>query len=103
MLSLKWGDALSIIPPGALVVFALSFHIDPLGEYVKNLEQVTFAAGVALLILAVLAGGLIAPPPDILANLKDGQHELALRTRPVNCSVAYIAQKQSVESELITC
>ena len=59
MVSLKWGDVLSILPPGALVIFALSQHVDLLGTQIRTLENITLATGFSLLIFSVLAGGVL--------------------------------------------
>lgn len=59
MVSLKWGDVLSSLLPGALVIFALSQHVDLLGTQIRALENITLATGFALLIFSALAGGVL--------------------------------------------
>ena len=46
-------------PPGALVIFALSQHVDLLGTQIRTLENITLATGFSLLIFSVLAGGVL--------------------------------------------
>ncbi len=59
MVSFKWGDVLSILSPGVLVVFALSQHIDLLADQPRTLEKIPLVAGFSLLVFSVLAGGVL--------------------------------------------
>jgi hypothetical protein len=59
MLSLKWGDALSMLLPGAVALFALSSWIPALKDQTKNFQNITVALGFALLMAAALLGGVL--------------------------------------------
>jgi hypothetical protein len=59
MLSLKWGDVLSMLLPGAVVLFALGSWISALNDQLKNIQNVGVAEGFALLIAAALLGGVL--------------------------------------------
>ena len=104
MVSLKWGDVLSILPPGALVVFAVSQHVELFGFHIQTLGQITVGTGTALLIFSVLAGGILAAITrvswerwlirrchvdfDVLGALTAGN--LALYERGVQSSYKYV-------------
>jgi hypothetical protein len=90
MLSVKWGDVLSMLLPGAVALFALSSWIPGLKDQMKNFQNVGVAEGFALLIAAALLGGLLeaitrvtwekywlvkrCPPPRMLNKLADGKN-----------------------------
>jgi hypothetical protein len=57
MLSLKWGDVLSTLLPGALVVLAVAPYVPLLQGWFLQLDKV--GPGVALLMASVLAGEIL--------------------------------------------
>lgn len=59
MVSLKWGDVLSTLLPGALALFALAPYFQFLNDYVEHPDKISVPVGVALLIAAALAGGIL--------------------------------------------
>ena len=59
MVSLKWGDILSTLLPGALALFGVAPYFPLLDGYMKNLDKINVPSGVALLIAATLAGGVL--------------------------------------------
>ena len=105
MLSLKWGDALSMLLPGAVALFALSYWIPALHDQTKNLQSVTVGMGFALLMAAALLGGILeaitrifwekywlvrcCPPPRMLAELK-ATGNLELYERGVQSSYKWV-------------
>jgi hypothetical protein len=104
MVSLKWGDVLSTLLPGAVVLFALASWFTTLKERVTNLRSVGVAEGFALLLAAALIGGVLeaftrvtwekywlikrCPSPDILRNLDSTNIELY--ERGVQSSYKYV-------------
>jgi hypothetical protein len=92
MVSLKWGDAISVLLPGALALFALAGFFPALDARISNIEQIGTAFGFALLMAAALTGELLGVitrllwerywlvphcnPPDALKNLKSENLEL---------------------------
>jgi hypothetical protein len=59
MVSLKWGDVLSTLLPGALALFAVAPFFPFLDARFRNLKDVSVAEGFAFLIAAVLMGGVL--------------------------------------------
>ena len=59
MVSVKWGDVLSMFLPDTVALLALSSWIPELHERFVNLKTVSVAEGFALLIGSVLAGGIL--------------------------------------------
>ena len=59
MLSLKWGDFLSMLLPGAVALFALGAWIPALDGQLKGIWTVAVGGGFALLIGAALLGGVL--------------------------------------------
>lgn len=57
MVSLKWGDVLSTLLPGVVVLLALAPHIQWLNARVNDANSVT--AALTLLTLAALSGGIL--------------------------------------------
>ena len=55
MVSLKWGEVLSTLLPGAVAVFALSPYIPQLGNWFQRIDQI--GPSFALLMTSALAGG----------------------------------------------
>ena len=51
MVSLKWGDAISVLLPGALALFALAGFFPALDARISNIEQIGTAFGFALLMV----------------------------------------------------
>lgn len=102
MLSLKWGDVLSIFLPGVVVLFALAPYFSLIAEWMQNLDKV--GPGLALTIGAVLAGGVLeavtritwepywlvrhCKPPDSLSNLN--RDNLDLYERGVQSLYKYV-------------
>jgi hypothetical protein len=92
MVSLKWGDVLSTLLPGALALFALGAWFPLLNGGVEKLKDVGVAGGFALLIAAALLGMVLeaftrvtwekfwlvrrCPAPDVLRHLDVGKLEL---------------------------
>jgi hypothetical protein len=92
MISLKWGDFLSMLLPGTVALFALSSWIPTLNDQMKHFQNVGAAEGFALLIAAALLGGVLeaitrvtwekywlvkrCPLPRILSRLTSGNLEL---------------------------
>lgn len=85
MVSLKWGDVLSMLLPGTVALFAVAPYFPSLNDRINNLDKVGIAGGFALLIASALAGGFLEAltrltwerfvlvrlcrPKDILGNL----------------------------------
>jgi hypothetical protein len=59
MVSLKWGDVLSILLPGVVALFAISPYFPALYERVLKIDQASPTFGVVLLIGAAIAGGVL--------------------------------------------
>ncbi len=103
MVSLKWGDALSAILPGAVVVFAVAPFSGTLTNWFVRIDQI--GPGFALLIASALAGGLLeawtriswekyclvkwCKPPSVLHILRENQLNLDLYERGVQSSYKY--------------
>jgi H+/gluconate symporter-like permease len=104
MVSLKWGDALSTLLPGALALFAVTGFFPPLDARIHNIEQVGTTLGIILLMGAALAGGILeaftrvvwerywlipnCKPIDALKNLR--ADNLELYERGVQSSYKYV-------------
>jgi hypothetical protein len=103
MVSLKWGDALSTLLPGALALLAISSWLPSLADLFKNMASVGVAEGFALLIAAALLGGVLEaltriswekflvwkhPPCDALSRLSN--ENLPLYERGVQSSYKYV-------------
>jgi hypothetical protein len=104
MISLKWGDFLSTLPPGALALFAVSAFFPALDAKVHNLDQITTVFGLVLLLVSALLGELLGAftrifwerfwlvphckPPNALARLKEDN--LELYERGVQSSYKYV-------------
>lgn len=92
MVSLKWGDVLSTLLPGALALFAIASYFPSLDARMRSLKDVSVAEGFAFLIGAVLIGGVLeaftrvtwerwvlvrfCPSKDILGKLNSGNVDL---------------------------
>jgi hypothetical protein len=92
MVSLKWGDILSTLLPGAVALVALSPFFPTLARQIDHPKEIGPAAGVALLMAAALAGGILeawtrvtwekywlawrCPSPDVLSHLNEKNQEL---------------------------
>jgi fluoride ion exporter CrcB/FEX len=59
MVSLKWGDVLSTLLPGAVALFAVAPYFPTLKRWIDNLDKSGPSIGVVLLIAAALAGGVL--------------------------------------------
>lgn len=59
MVSLKWGDVLSAILPGAVAVFAAAPWFPPLWKLVDGINDAQLTTGVAFLFAAAIAGGIL--------------------------------------------
>ena len=61
MVTLKWGDVLSMVLPGAVALFAVSPYFPLLDERIRKMDQAGTgtALALALLIAAALAGGIL--------------------------------------------
>jgi hypothetical protein len=66
MVSLKWGDVLSILFPGVVALYAISPYFPALSERIQRIEQITPTFGLVLLIAACLAGGILGAITRIL-------------------------------------
>lgn len=104
MVSLKWGDVLSTLLPGALALFALAGFVPTMDARIRNIEQIGTAFGIVLLMAAALAGELLGvftrviwerwwlvpncKPPDALSALK--AENLELYERGVQSSYKYV-------------
>ncbi len=66
MVSLKWGDVLSILLPGVVALFAISPYFPTLHEKILKIDQATATFGVVLLIGAAIVGGVIGAITRIL-------------------------------------
>jgi hypothetical protein len=66
MVSLKWGDVLSTLFPGIVVLFAISPYFPSLHEKILKIDQTSATFGVVLLIGACLAGGVLGAITRIL-------------------------------------
>src|SRR5262245_17746730 len=104
MLSLKWGDVLSSLWPGAVVVFALAPRFAVPRDWLPRVDQLR--PSVALLMVSVLAGELLGavtrivwekrylrrwhPNVNVLPRLIEGAHHLELYERGVQSSYKYV-------------
>jgi hypothetical protein len=104
MVSLKWGDALSTLLPGALALFALAGFFPSLDARIHNVEQIGTTLGIVLLMAAALTGGILeaitrviwerywliphCKPPNALKNLRS--ENLDLYERGVQSSYKYV-------------
>ena len=59
MVSLKWGDFLSMLLPGTVVMFALKYWIPGLQDRAQHLGEVKLTEGVIFLIASALLGGIL--------------------------------------------
>lgn len=59
MLSVTWGDFLSMLLPGAVALFALGAWIPSLNDKIKDIHSVGVGEGFALLMGAALLGGVL--------------------------------------------
>src|ERR1019366_9579539 len=59
MVSLKWGDFLSTLLPGAVALFAVAPYFARLNAIIQNLNAAGPVTGLMLLIAAALAGGVL--------------------------------------------
>ena len=104
MLSLKWGDVLSILLPGAVALFAVAPYFPSLANRMDSIDKAGAAMGLVLLIAATLAGGVLealtritwepwwlkrrCPIGDALSNLSPDN--LELYERGVQSSYKYV-------------
>ena len=56
MVSLKWGDFLSTLLPGAVALFAIAPYFPELNNVIQNLDKAGATTGLVLLIAAALVG-----------------------------------------------
>lgn len=66
MVSLKWGDVLSILFPGIVAMFAISPYFPTLHDKILKIDQASATFGMVLLIGACLAGGVLGAITRIL-------------------------------------
>jgi hypothetical protein len=59
MLSLKWGDVLSTLLPGAVALLAVAPYFPSLASRMENIDKAEPAVGLVLVIAATLAGGVL--------------------------------------------
>lgn len=59
MISLKWGDFLSMLLPGTVALFALKYWIPALREVASHFDKITAFEGAAFLVGAALLGGVL--------------------------------------------
>jgi hypothetical protein len=59
MLSVTWGDFLSMLLPGAVALFALGAWIPALDDQLKGIHSIGAGEGFALLLGAALLGGVL--------------------------------------------
>lgn len=104
MVSLKWGDVLSTLLPGAVALFAVAPFFPLLNERINDLDKIGIAGGFALLMAAALAGGVLeaftrltwerywlmkrCPSVDVLAHLNAENADLY--ERGVQSSYKYV-------------
>src|SRR5687767_10031550 len=85
MVSLKWGDVLSTVLPGAVALYAVAPCFPSLDGQIKSINTAGPITGLALLMAAALSGGVLeaftriiwepfwlvrcCKPPDALSNL----------------------------------
>jgi hypothetical protein len=105
MVSLKWGDVLSTLLPGALALFALASWFPSLNEKIIGLKDIGVAGSFALLLAAGLLGGILeaftrvvwekywlvrrCPSGSVLHHLRNGNC-LELYERGVQGSYKYV-------------
>ena len=83
MVTLKWGDALSLLLPGVLALFALSLFVLTPERSVKWFGDLSPTAGAGLVVVAAVLGGVLEgvtrigwdryvlpPPPNVLPVLR---------------------------------
>ena len=107
MVSLKWGDVLSTLLPGAVALVAIAPFFPLLHEQILNPSGLGLGAGVALLMASALAGGVSSKRSTRVTwerwwltrrcPLRDGAlgklktpHDLALYERGVQGSYKYV-------------
>jgi hypothetical protein len=78
MISLKWGDFLSMLLPGVVALFSLKYWIPALREEASHLEKVTAFEGAACLIAAALLGGVL----EALTRVTWEKYWLVKRCKP---------------------
>jgi hypothetical protein len=104
MVSLKWGEVLSTLLPGAVALFAIAPYFPVLSVWFEKLDKGGIAVGVMLLMASALAGGVLeavtriiwepywlvkrCKPPDALSNLDSTN--LELYERGVQSSYKYV-------------
>ena len=104
MVSLRAGDVLSTILPGAVVVFAIAPFSSTLTDWLNHITQA--GPGIALLVATALMGGLLeawtrisweryvlnrwCKSPSVLHTLRESQLHLDLYERGVQSSYKYV-------------
>ena len=103
MVSLKWGDALSTLLPGALALLAISSWLPLLADRLQHIDAIGVGGGFVLLIAAALLGGVLEaltriswerflvwrhPSSDVLSKLD--KDNLELYERGVQSSYKYV-------------
>lgn len=104
MVSLKWGDVLSAVLPGAVATFAVAPWFPPFWALIADINNTEWTTGVAFLFAAAIVGGIIEGitritwekwisgrcplPKGILANLTPVN--LPLYERSVDSSYKYV-------------
>jgi multisubunit Na+/H+ antiporter MnhG subunit len=104
MVSLKWGDVLSLLLPGVVALFAISPYFPALYERVLKIDQASSTFGVVLLVGAAIAGGVLGAftrivwepfwlmrrhrvPPEVMKRVKENKD---LYERLVENSYKYV-------------
>jgi hypothetical protein len=104
MVSLKWGEVLSTLLPGALALYAIAPWFALLRDRMSKLDTIGPGTGLVLLMAAALAGGVLeawtrivwerfwliphCKPPDSLGKLK--AENMELYERGVQSSYKYV-------------
>ena len=121
MVPLKWGDALSLILPGAIAVIGLQAYVPPLKTWVEAIPTAGSAllVGGALLMAAAVAGGILEAftrigweryclvklcpsPPGILEALNQNPALLDLYERGVQSSYKFVTAHANTAWALLT-
>lgn len=104
MVSLKWGNVISTLLPGALALFAVAGFFPAFYAHISDIEKISVTFGVVLLMAAALMGGILealtrviwerfwllphCKPPDALRALRT--ENLELYERAVENSYKYV-------------
>lgn len=104
MVSLKWGNVISTLLPGALALFAVAGFFPAFYAHIYDIEKISATFGIVLLMAAALMGGLLealtrviwerfwllphCKPHDALRTLK--AENLELYERAVESNYKYV-------------